>query len=46
MVISSIGDYNILKELGRSAFAKVYLAEHKYLKTKFALTMYVAKFEL
>jgi len=44
MVISSIGDYNILKELGRSAFAKVYLAEHKYLKTKFALKVLEEEF--
>ncbi|MBN2478649.1 MAG: SUMF1/EgtB/PvdO family nonheme iron enzyme [Parachlamydiales bacterium] len=32
-----IGDYNIIKTLGNSSFATVYLAEHKYMKTKHAL---------
>ena len=37
MSISSLGDYKIIKKLGTSAFAHTYLAEHKFLKKKFAL---------
>ena len=37
MNAESFGDYAILKELGQSSFGFVYLAEHRFLKKKYAL---------
>jgi len=37
MIGESIGEYRILKEIGRSALGVVYLAEHPGLKKKYAL---------
>ncbi|MEL7431171.1 MAG: bifunctional serine/threonine-protein kinase/formylglycine-generating enzyme family protein [Chlamydiota bacterium] len=36
-VMDSIGDYYILQNLGRNAFADVYLAEHRLMKKTFAI---------
>ncbi len=32
-----LGDYSLVKELGAGTFGKVYLAEHRYLKKKYAI---------
>ncbi|OGN59815.1 MAG: serine/threonine protein kinase [Chlamydiae bacterium RIFCSPHIGHO2_12_FULL_27_8] len=37
MEISIIGDYKILKQLGSSSFSEVFLAEHKFLKKRYAI---------
>ena len=37
--LNSLGDYNILKKLGRGAFGEVFLAEHKFIKKLYALKM-------
>jgi len=37
MSIKNLGDYTILKELGEGSFAKVYLAQHRFIKQKVAL---------
>lgn len=37
MNTENFGDYTILKELGQSSFGSVYLAEHRFLKKKYAL---------
>ncbi len=37
--MDSVGDYTLLKELGRGAFGPVYLAEHRFIKRQFALKM-------
>lgn len=39
MVVETIGDYSILKELGPGPFGSVYLAEHKFIKKQFALKL-------
>jgi formylglycine-generating enzyme required for sulfatase activity len=37
--LNSLGDYTILKKLGFGAFGEVYLAEHKFIKKKYALKL-------
>lgn len=37
--MESVGDYTLLKELGRGAFGATYLAEHRFIKRPFALKM-------
>lgn len=37
MSIKVLGDYSLIKELGKGSFGSVYLAEHRYLKKKYAI---------
>lgn len=36
---SELGDYRIIKEIGKGALGSVYLAEHRFMKKQFALKM-------
>lgn len=36
---SELGDYRIIKEIGRGTLGSVYLAEHRFMKKQFALKM-------
>jgi len=35
--MEKLGDYNVIKEIGSGPFAKVYLAEHQFIKKQFVL---------
>ncbi len=39
MQIKQLGDYIIVKEIGKGSFGPVYLAEHRFLKKKFVLKL-------
>lgn len=38
-MIETLGDYTILKEIGQGSFGTVYLAEHRFIRKKFALKL-------
>lgn len=44
MDAKTIGDYSLIKELGKGTFGEVYLAEHRFIKKKYAIKILSERF--